>query len=221
MKKYHSGFIVFTSSSLLLLASIKAEANEVGWFFKPAIGAGYLSDKSVEPSQSSTLNGLLNIETSGGVSAGLGFGYQLTESFSAELFWEYRANDTESTLSASSDAFTGDITANIIYANVYYHFFANNEWHPYLGAGVAWAQTIDVALENTAANRSFTSDGDIGFQFMLGADYRLSDKWHLNAEGRYGFINSVSLEGENSTVGALNALDYTPFTFSVGFTYTF
>lgn len=58
-----------------------------------------------------------------------------------------QANDTESTLSASSDTFTGDITANIIYANVYYHFFANNEWH-------------------------------------------------LNAEGRYGFINLISLEEE-------------------------
>jgi outer membrane protein W len=221
MKKTPIVKVIFTSSSLLLLTSINVQANEVGWFFKPAVGAGYLSDKSVEPSQSSNLNGLLNIETSGGVSAGLGFGYQLTESLSTEIFWEYRANDTESTLSASNDTFTGDITANIIYANVYYHFFANNEWHPYLGAGIAWAPTIEVQLENPSANRSFSSDGDIGFQFMLGADYRLSNKWHLNAEGRYGFINSVSLEGENSTVGALNELDYTPFTFSVGFTYTF
>lgn len=215
-----------TARTLLVVSSMVptfalADTADKGWFVKPMIGYSQLSDQAVSASGAAAFDGNWDINTSGGFAAGLGVGYQYNPQWSIELYWEYRSNDSDTSLTSNTGTFSGNYASNIFYLNGYYHFSRSENWALYTGAGIGWVQEIDIDLEDGNIERSFSGDGDLGVQLMLGADFQLADNWTLNAELRYGLLSSVEMTGEENATGKVTGFDYNPVTLGVGIRYTF
>lgn len=162
----------------------------------------------------------VTVNTSGGFTAGAGFGYRYNPTIAVEVAWEYRSNDSETTF-ASGDRFSdGNYASNTFYLNGYYFLSERGKWEPYVGAGLGWIQEVDIDLEGNGPEQSFSGDGDIGLQVFIGSNYRLTESWSAHGELRYGAFTGVDLAGENVT-GAISDFDYRPLTLQFGVSYSF
>jgi opacity protein-like surface antigen len=196
-----------------------AESSQ-GLFIKPYIGFSQLSDTSAKSTSVGTMDGDTDINLDSGFVAGLGFGYQYNPQWAVELAWEYRTNDSETTL-ADGEAFKqGNYASNLFFLNGYYSFAHQGNWTPYLGAGVSWAQEIDIDLEKAGVEQSFSGDNDFGYQVFAGTYYSLNEALSLNGEFRYGSIKSIELEQEGGN-GTLEDLDYDSLSLQLGVLYHF
>ena len=155
-----------------------------------------------------------------GFTPGIAFGKQLNDRWAAELAWEYRSNDSNTTLADGDDYPQGNYASSVFALNGYYHFASDNPWQPYLGAGVMLVQEIDLDLERDGVEQSYSGDGDVGLQVMAGVRYAFNDDWSLLGELRYGRFSGVELQGENNS-GRLTDLDYDPLTLGLGLQYNF
>lgn len=206
--------------TLTMSASVHAQEDS-GWFLKPSFGISTLSNQTGTASDAGAFNGEWDVNTSSGFNAGLGLGYQYNHNVSVELYWEYRTNDTDTTLAATGEVFEGNYASNMFYLNGYYHFTTDNAWKTYVGAGIGWTQEIDIDIEQNGVESSYSGDGDIGFQLMVGADYKISENLTMNGEVRYGLMSSIDLEAEENATGTVTGFDYNPLTVGVGLKYRF
>ncbi len=94
-------------------------------------------------------------------------------------------------------------------------------WQPYLGVGLSWVQEIDIDLERGGVERSYSGDGDTGYQLFAGVAYPLNDQWSLSGEWRYGSINGIELQRESGAEAFFRDLDYQPTTAQFGLVYNF
>lgn len=110
------------------------------------------------------------------------------------------------------------VTAN------YYFLDASSAFQPYVGAGVNF--TIFFDEEFTSANKAagladLELDNSFGLTAQLGADYKIDDKWHVNASVRWIDIDTEA----NFKVGEANGkvndiqIDPTVITLSLGYTF--
>ncbi|WP_395373244.1 OmpW family protein [Marinicella sp. W31] len=194
---------------------------EKGWFIKPVAGISQMSSTEGNSVGVGAQNGLFDVDLSSGFFAGLGVGYRYNANISAEFSWEYRSNDSETTLADGTLFSDGNYASSIFYMNGYYHFENDNRWTPYLGLGLGWIQEIDIDLEGMGPEQSYSGDGEIGFQAMFGLQYDLSENWTFNTELRYARFSSIDLEGEEAASGRINDLDYDPVTLGIGLSYYF
>ena len=115
----------------------------------------------------------------------------------------------------------GNYASNTIWLNGFYYFTGGQRLTPYLGAGIGLIEEIDIDLEaGDAPERSFSDNGDVTWQVFAGLDYRLGQRWDLNAELRYSILNDVDLKEETGD-GRLSGLDYNPVTMQLGVRYRF
>lgn len=203
---------------VLLSGTLSAHA-ESGWYVKPYTGYSSLSDTSGD--RLDAVSQPVDVDLSGGFLAGLGVGYQYCNNWAAEIAWEYRSNDSETSYADGTRFDDGNYASNIFYLNGYYLFEPRGNWQPYLGAGIGWVQEIDIDLEGLGPEQSFSGDGDVALQFMGGVHYKFSDRWLINGELRYSRISGVDLEAEAGAVGSIEDLDYDPLSISIGLTYRF
>lgn len=208
-----------TSGALCSSASSAAELN--GWYLEPYFGVSSLSDQTGRADASNNITGVVETVIDTGFVSGIALGYAYNEHYSAEVSWEYRSNDSESILAATGQSYDGNYASSVVYINGYYHFDQRGGWRPYIGAGLGWAQEIDLDLEESGVERSFSGDGDIIMQLILGTDYELQENWNLTTELRYGLISSIEMAGEENITGSLSEFDYNPLTISVGVKYLF
>jgi len=214
-------------SSLSLLTALPqaqelAAGGDGGWFIRSWGSFSSLSDTN------GTVRGFMQvpngdgveISTSGGFSAGAGVGYRYGPRLGVEVAWEYRSNDSETALDSGLVFDGGNYASNTIFLNGYWYLQPRGRWQPYLGAGLAWLQEIDIDLEGNGPEQSFSSDGDVGLQVFAGTEYRFADNWAAHGELRYGAISGIDLDGEN-TSGTLSGLDYEPLSLQFGITYSF
>lgn len=211
---------ILVLTGLLFSTGVLAEQQK-GWFVKPFMGISSLSDQSGTASNSNGLDGDIDVATDSGLAAGLGVGYRYNERLSVELYWEYRRNDSDSTIGATGEVLSGNYASNLFYLNGYYDLYRQEDWSVYAGAGIGWTQEIDIDLERNGIEQSYSGDGDISWQVMLGTDYQLSQNWALNAEVRYSSMSSIYLEGEENAVGQISGFDYDPLTIGLGLKYHF
>lgn len=201
-----------------LLVSPTALAND--WVVRPYIGMSIMSDLSGQAEQVETQSGAVDVNLDSGFTAGLGLGYQFSKQWLVELAWEYRTNDSEVTL-PDGDTFTdGNYASNLFFLNGIYQFNTSSPWSPYLGAGISWAQEIDIDLERDGMEQSFSGDGEFGYQVFAGTNYALSENWAAQFEVRYGSIGDIPLEAEG-TPGRITGLDYKTTTVQLGLAYRF
>jgi outer membrane protein len=106
----------------------------------------------------------------------------------------------------------------------YYFLDAASAFQPYVGAGLNY--TIIFDEEFTGANKSaglskLDLDNSFGLTAQIGADYKIDNKWHVNASVRWIDIDTEASfkVGEASGSVADIQIDPTVFTISLGYTF--
>ncbi len=215
--KLHS---VILAGCVLAGASYTATAAE-NWYLRPYVGLSQMSDLDSDFSDIDGLSGEADIDLDTGFTGGLGVGYRYTDNLSVEVGWEYRSNDSETTLNGVSEFDDGNYASNIIYLNGNYFFERSGPWQPYVGGGLTWVEEVDIDLERGGDEQSYSGDGDIGYQIFAGIGYEINEKWTLQTELRYGSVTDIDLEGEGSDVGEFEGIDYETTTLQIGLVYNF
>lgn len=222
MKKIRSTKGLLIVTSLLLSANLFASnQNTSTWTVRPYFGISQMSDLSAQTIGVGTADGNVQVNLDSGFAAGLGFGYQINQNWTAELAWEYRSNDSETTLADGSIFTEGNYASNLFMLNTAYNFPASGKWQPYVGAGLTWLQEVDIDLESNGNEQSYSGDGNIGFQIFGGINYPIAQKWDLQGELRYGSITGIDLVGEQNANGSFTDMDYKTTTVQIGLTYQF
>ncbi|SHI03262.1 outer membrane protein [Ferrimonas marina] len=206
----------------LLLAGLfsSAQADEGQWFVRPYVGYSLMSDQTGQGADLGQANGAVSVDLDGGFAAGLGLGYRYNANWAVELAWEYRSNDSTTTLASGERFDEGNFASNLFFLNGFYFFDQGQKWVPYLGAGISWAQEVDLDLEQDGIERSFSGDGEFGYQAFAGIEYRFSPTWSLQGEVRYGALSGLTLEGEQEA-GRIEDIDYHTTTFQIALRYAF
>lgn len=138
-----------------------------------------------------------------GVIGGGALGYDYPGSpFRAELEFAYRSAEAD-----GAAGLGGDFASTTLAINGYYDFapLGGGRLTPYVGAGLAYLTEIDFDLSGGAAPGQYSDRGGVGFQVMVGAEYRLSPRWALNGELRYFDAGRQTLGGPG---GATLSADY-------------
>lgn len=211
--------LIIGLTTALLPATVLADSQ--GWFLRAYGGYSHLSDIDADSRGIIDGNSKADIDLDGGFAAGAGVGYRYGPNWAVELAWEYRSNDSETDLGGLQNYPDGNLASSTFYLNGYYHFSTAGAWEPYVGAGVGWLQEVDIDLEGNGPERSYSGDGDVGFQVFAGANYALSERWALQAEVRYASFTDLDLEGEGRAQGKFSSLDYQPLTAQLGIQYRF
>ncbi len=209
---------------LLILAAVltntTAAWSQPSWYVKSYLGFSQISDLEGTSTNIGDSDGPIDVNLDSGFFAGGAVGYRFNDRWSTDLSWEYRSNDSETTIADGTAFNEGNYASNVFSLNGYYHFEKRGKWQPYIGAGLMYGQEIDIDLEMNGEELSYTEGGDIGFQVMWGTYYALTDQWLINGEVKYGRFSDIDLTGE-STSGTIKGLDYDPLSFSVGLEYRF
>ena len=211
---------LLTTAGLILMTGTPAVATDT-WFVRPYVGLSQMSDLSSDFSNIDGLSGDADIDLDTGFTGGIGIGYRYTDRVAVEFGWEYRSNDSETTLNDISEFDDGNYASNIFYLNGHYQFEKNDKWQPYVGAGLTWVEEIDIDLERNGDELSYSGDGDVGYQVFAGINYDLNQTWKLQSELRYGSITDIDLEGEGNDVGEFDSIDYETTTLQIGLVYDF
>ncbi len=209
-----------TTAGLILMTGTPAMATDT-WFVRPYVGLSQMSDLSSDFSNIEGLSGDADIDLDTGFTGGIGIGYRYTDRAAVEFGWEYRSNDSETTLNDISEFDDGNYASNIFYLNGHYQFEKNDKWQPYVGAGLTWVEEIDIDLERNGDELSYSGDGDVGYQVFGGINYDLNQAWKLQSELRYGSITDIDLEGEGKDIGEFDGIDYETTTLQIGLVYDF
>ena len=103
-----------------------------------------------------------------------------------------------------------------------YHMLPKGDISPYVGVGVNY--TIFYDKSGGAGNSAVTvssidySNG-FGYGFQVGVDFKIDDKWHLNADMKKIFLSTdINL---NKGAVKVNDADVDPWIIGVGIGYTF
>jgi opacity protein-like surface antigen len=212
--------LIITGLAALLPLGVYAQSQE-GWFLRAYGGYSQHSDIDADTTGVATVSTQADISVDGGFTAGAGAGYRYGENWAVELAWEYRSNDTETDLGGETQYPDGNLASSTFYLNGYYHFAASGRWDPYIGAGLGWLQEVDIDLEGNGPERSYSGDGDTGFQLFAGANYDLTEHLVLQGEIRYAYFGDLDLEGEGGAAGEFSSVDYDPLTLQLGLLYRF
>lgn len=211
---------LLAATGLILVISTPVMATDT-WFARPYVGLSQMSDLSSEFSNIDGLSGDADIDLETGFTGGIGIGYRYTDRVAVEFGWEYRSNDSDTTLNNISEFDDGNYASNIFYLNGHYQFEKKDKWQPYVGAGLTWIEEIDIDLERNGEELSYSGDGDVGYQVFAGVNYDLNQAWKLQSELRYGSITDIDLEGEGNDVGEFDGIDYETTTLQIGLVYDF
>lgn len=211
-------------NTLLLLTitlfTLPGTAAQHNWYLKPYVGLSELSDTSGNASDIEQLSGPVEVSLDAGFTAGLSLGYQYTDNLAFEFGWEYRSNDSTTTIDDQLTFNEGNYASSMFMLNAMYNFQSDGKFTPYLGAGLTWAQEVDIDLEQNGEELSYSGSGDTGYQLFAGVEYRFTPKWTANLELRYSAMSDIDLDGEGS-VGQISGLDYKSSGIQFGVRYDF
>lgn len=195
-------------------------ANSGDFFVRHVVGVSILSDTVGQSTGLGQTNGIINVDLDSGLNAGMGIGYFYNEHFALEVFWEYRSNESITTLSDQTIFEEGNYASNLFYLNSLYFYEFDQNVQFCVGAGLGWVQEIDIDLETNGNELSYSGSGEIAIQGFVGASYRLNQRLSVDLEFRYSKVGSADLDGEQND-GMITELDYDPSTIQLGLMWRF
>lgn len=188
-----------------LPAAALAAETEPRWSVSALGGYGTLGDSSFGGSAGAS--GTATFDA--GFMAGLAVSYRLGA-------WElggdylYQTNDLDRPPvgGAAAGADGGDFSAVAIAVGLKrtFNLLPSQRATSYLGAGLVWLQEVDIDFDTPSGEASF-SDSAIGYQLQAGVRYQLAPRWEAGLELRYLDAGSLSLDGEGTASGSIDA-DY-------------
>lgn len=168
------------------------------------------------------LSGRASADADNGYTMGAVFGYEFDGRWRLEGEFRYRTNEFASVdLPGGSRISNGDFSSGALGANAYWLFGDTNaSWRPFVGAGLAWMQEIDLDLAEDPVNGSYSGDGT-AWQLMGGVTWALSDRWNFDFEARYLDAGSVTMDSERGDLGGRIDADYSLFEVTAEATFRF
>lgn len=124
----------------------------------------------------------------------------------------YRDNDVDSVGGAGG---SGDANSWSFMANGLYEFLPNSSWHPFLGAGIGYAN-----VDGKGSNSSTSWSGDdwqFAYQGIAGVSYDVTKNWAIKAQYRY----FATLDYDVTSGSNKGDAEYENHSVLVGFTYNF
>ena len=77
-----------------------------------------------------------------------------------------------------------------------YHFFADQQWQPFVGVGYGWVDVSDERTTGPIAGTNLNVKSDSGFVGQLGLDYFATKNLFIRADAKYfDWQSDVSLNG--------------------------
>lgn len=217
----HSYLLASLATTSLLWAAGSA-ADDSGWYASASIGLGNLSSATLTYSDG-TASESASTSFDASFAGGGTLGYQFANRLAVEGEVMYRRNDLEAVNLPSLGAFSaGDFASLGFGVNGIYRFplGSDDKWSGYIGAGYLFLQEIDIDFESSGQQEiSFETD-DGGPQIKLGARYRASDNWFVEAGATYLDAGSVRMELPASPGETLQS-NYENWTLSLAAGFTF
>jgi opacity protein-like surface antigen len=181
-------------------------------------GTGFVGDQDL--TARGALSGSAKADTEAGWTTSGAVGWA-AGSWRFETDLSYRRNGLDEARFNNASRFReGDFASLVIGANVIREFnlLPDERIVGYVGAGLAYAEEIDLDLEDGPVERSF-SDSGVGPQMLFGARYALWTRWELFAEYRYVHAGGLTLAEEGDT-GRIET-DYDAHSVSAGIGFRF
>ncbi|KAF2516284.1 OmpW family protein [Flavobacterium salilacus subsp. salilacus] len=202
--------IVLALSAMALLLSGSAIAQENNdntpdfkkWQMRVR-GVGVIPDESADIG---IIGGDVDISTS--LIPEVDFTYFFTKNIAAELILGTTKHDVHTTGSdisaiggpTSADVDLGSVCLLPPTLTVQYHFYANETFKPYVGAGVNY--TIFYNVDEGSTVRDVEYDNALGYAFQVGFDVMLNDKFFINMDVKKIFLSTdVTVDGSNLAEG--------------------
>ena len=204
-----------------LLAPASALANDGGYYATAIFGIASQSDQSLDFSSVGNTQSRDSQLSQGGL-AGAALGYAFPSGWRLEGEFAYQSVDAKDPgFVAPAPRGKGNYASTGFAMNLLYDFdlFGSPKATTYLGAGVVRLTEVDIDFEQGGVERSF-SGSDTAFQLLLGARYRIGERFFMDAGLRYLAASSLRLEGEDDTVGQIRA-DYAPWAATVALGWQF
>lgn len=195
-------------------------AEKRGFYTNVYVGpSGLLSTNLTESrTQGGTASGSTSFDP--GIGFGGAFGYRYGNGWAAELAWDYRRHGLKRLGGSSVD---GDFASNTFFLNGYYRFAKWGVVRPFVGAGVGWAQEVDIDIKRNGRALSYSRSGGVAFQGILGGEVDLSANWSLVGDVRAMGVSSGSFKAEDAGAGGRISSDpsYRPVSINLGLSYRF
>jgi len=200
--------IVFAFMAMSLLATNFANAQEENnedfkrWQIRVR-GVGVVPDESAKIG---VIGGDVNISNT--LIPELDFTYFFTKNISAELILGTTKHEV-STVGSDISAIGGPTSANIDLGSVYllpptltaqYHFFTDEVFRPYVGAGVNY--TIFYNEKQGSVVKGIEYENALGYAFQAGFDLMINDKFFVNVDVKKLFLKTdVKVDASNLATG--------------------
>ncbi|MEO1030655.1 MAG: OmpW family outer membrane protein [Bacteroidota bacterium] len=171
---------------------------------------------SVIPNESAdieTIDGDVEINTA--FVPELDFTYFFSKNWAAELILGTAKHEVDAVNTAAGNIDLGDVWLLPPTLTLQYHFYAD-DFKPYLGAGINY--TIFYGADEGPVADDIDYENSFGIAFQGGIDYMLNDKWFLNLDAKYIFINTDATVNATSALGATVGadVDINPFVIGLG-----
>lgn len=167
---------------------------------------------NVSPDEDASVNIGGDISADSAYMPEIDFTYFLTDNIAAELI----AATSEHEFRHSTAGNLGDAWVLPPTLTLQYHFMPEEQFSPYLGAGVNYTAVYGESAENGFFD--FDAEGDYGWVLQGGFDYWLDDNWGINLDVKKIFVD-VNATLNNGAVRADIELD--PWVFGAGIAYKF
>lgn len=167
---------------------------------------------AVVPDEDASLNigGTVDIDNS--VVPELDFTYFFTKNWAAELVLGVTPHDAVATTGPTD---LGSVWLLPPTLTLQYHFYMDNGWKPYLGAGVNYTHFFGV--DKAAGITSIDYDDSFGAALQAGIDVPIQGDWYFNLDVKKIWINT-----DVRVNGAVTAdVEIDPWLFGIGVAYRF
>ncbi len=118
----------------------------------------------------------------------------------------------------------GEVTHLPPTVSALYYFDTGSNFQPYIGAGLNYTIFFDEEFKSAPKSLGFNNldlDGSFGFAVQVGADYKLNEKWHLNASIRYIDIGTDADFKIGDAIKGTADVDVDPMVYSIMLGYKF
>ncbi len=108
--------------------------------------------------------------------------------------------------------------------SVLYYFDTASNFKPYVGVGLNYTIFFDEKFEPAPTSLGLTNlelDGSFGYSLQVGADYHITENWHVNTSVRYSDSSSnATFDVGGDNIGRAN-IDVDPMVYSIMLGYKF
>ncbi|MBT8108144.1 MAG: outer membrane beta-barrel protein [Gammaproteobacteria bacterium] len=203
-------FKLLTVVAGLALISMPAAAYEKGdWIIRGGVGV-------VDPKSTSYQDETIIVKVDSGTSVVLSATYMFSPNWAFDILaaWPFTHDinvDDPTDAEFSGTVKLGETKHLPPTFSFQYHFMPDANFMPYAGLGLNYTTFFDeeITLDPEA---SLSLDDSFGLAVQLGADWKLNERWVLNADFRY-------IDIETEADGA--KIDISPLVYSLSFGYIF